>query len=138
VSRQRRLTSLDPEFTARITTKPPRALRGAPGVGDDGPRAVDAQDVFRGSARDAIKRLPQNANVSVTLALAACGLGDTSVAVRSNPALGRNRHSIELEGAFGRARIEVEASASEDNPKSSALASFRRNRDRRSSGIRRR
>ena len=113
------------EIVTRITTeKPPSALRGAPGLEQHEPSPVEAEDVFRGSARKAIERFPQNVNVSVTLALAAAGLDRTMVAIRSNPALSRNRHSIELEGAFGRARIEVEARPSSDNPNSSALAAY--------------
>ena len=107
----------------RITTeKPPHALRGAPGLREGEPSAVEVQDVFRGTAREAIQRFPQNVNVAVTLALAGQGLDRTMVIIRSNPALTRNRHVVELEGAFGRARVEVEADASQGNPKSSALA----------------
>jgi aspartate dehydrogenase len=113
------------ETAARITTeKPPAALKGAPGLAQREPSTTEPHDVFRGSAREAIARFPQNVNVAVTLALAAAGLDRTMVAVRSNPALSRNRHSIELEGAFGHARIEVEASPSPDNPRSSALAGY--------------
>ena len=113
------------EIMAQIRTeKPPAALIGAPGLVQFEAESTEARDVFRGSAREAIERFPQNVNVAVTLALAATGLDQTMVVVRSNPALSRNRHTIELEGAFGRARIEVEASASRDNPKSSALAAY--------------
>ena len=47
-----------------------------------------------------------------------------TIAIRSNPRLTRNRHSVVLEGAFGAARLEIEARPSPDNPQSSLLAAY--------------
>jgi len=105
------------------TEKPPRAFHGAPGVAarlsDDA-----VQEIYRGSAREAIARFPQNVNVVAALSLATTGLDDTTITIRSNPRLTNNRHTVTLEGAFGSARLEVEARPSPDNPKSSLLAAF--------------
>lgn len=108
---------------AMTTEKPPRAFGAAPGAA---PGDVDAEprELFRGSAREAIARFPQNVNVAVALGLATTGLDRTTIAIRSNPRLTRNRHSVVLEGAFGAARIEIEARPSPDNPQSSLLAAY--------------
>src|SRR5665213_1744906 len=102
------------------TEKPPRAFNGtAAETSDDAVR-----EIYRGSARDAIARFPQNVNVVAALSLATTGLDDTTITIRSNPQLTNNRHTVTLEGAFGSARLEVEARPSPDNPKSSLLAAF--------------
>ncbi|HEY5365831.1 MAG TPA: aspartate dehydrogenase domain-containing protein, partial [Casimicrobiaceae bacterium] len=102
------------------TEKPPRAFNGAAAeTSDDAVR-----EIYRGSAREAIARFPQNVNVVAALSLATTGLDDTTITIRSNPRLTNNRHTVTLEGAFGSARLEVEARPSPDNPKSSLLAAF--------------
>ena len=106
------------------TQKPPRALAGAPSLGGRPLPDDREQDVFRGSARAAIAAFPQNVNVAVALSLAGVGLDDTAITVTSKPGATRNRHIVELEGAFGYARIEIEARPSPDNPKSSLLAAY--------------
>jgi len=113
------------DVVAKITTEKSteailqRSAQAADGVRDAGPT-----DLFVGSAGDAIRRFPKNVNVAVTLSLALEDLDRATVVVRSNPALTRNRHCIELEGAFGRARIEIDAAPSSTIPRSSALASY--------------
>jgi aspartate dehydrogenase len=106
------------------TQKPPRALAGAPSLGGRALPEDREEDVFRGSAREAIAAFPQNVNVAVALSLAGVGLDHTAVTVTSKPGATRNRHIMELEGAFGSARIEIEARPSPDNPKSSLLAAY--------------
>ena len=106
------------------TRKPPRALIGAPILGDRKLPDDREEDVFRGSAREAIAAFPQNVNVAVALSLAGVGLDETTVTVSSTPGATRNRHIVELDGAFGSARIEIEARPSPENPKSSLLAAY--------------
>jgi aspartate dehydrogenase len=106
------------------TCKPPRALTGAPSLADESlPQDVE-RDVFRGTARQAIAAFPQNVNVAVALSLAGVGVDETTITVTSTPAATRNRHIVELQGAFGSARLEIEARPSPDNPKSSLLAAY--------------
>jgi predicted dinucleotide-utilizing enzyme len=88
------------------------------------PGATNASDIFAGSAKEAIRQLPKNVNVAVTLSLALGGFDRATITVRSNPALTQNRHCIELEGAFGGACVGIEAARAIDNPKSSALAAY--------------
>jgi aspartate dehydrogenase len=106
------------------TQKPPHALAGAPSQHGRVLSEDEEQEVFRGTARQAIAAFPQNVNVAVALSLAGTGLDETTVTVASKPGATRNRHIVELEGAFGAARLEIEARPSPDNPKSSLLAAY--------------
>jgi aspartate dehydrogenase len=100
----------------RLTTrKPPAAIAGVD------PGLKEAREVFRGPAREAAARYPQNLNVAATLALAGLGLDATEVVLVADPAAERNLHCIEIEAEAGRYRIELDNYPSPDNPKSSAL-----------------
>jgi aspartate dehydrogenase len=105
------------------TEKPPRAFGELPAVAD-GPDDDAVREVYRGSAREAIARFPKNVNVVVALGLATTGLDRTKIAIRSNPRLTSNRHVVMLDGAFGTARVEIEARPSPDHPQSSLLAAY--------------
>lgn len=103
--------------------KPPAGLEGAPHLeGKSLPRDREVP-VFEGSAREAIAAFPKNVNVAVALASATAGVDNTRVEVRSLPELTLNTHIITLEGAFGRARLEI-ASTPSETASSSALAAY--------------
>jgi aspartate dehydrogenase len=76
---------------------------------------------FRGSAREAAAKFPQNANVAATIALASLGLDRTRVLLGSDPHVSGPLGIIEAEGEFGRFNFEILALASPTNPKTSAL-----------------
>jgi aspartate dehydrogenase len=76
---------------------------------------------FRGSAREAAAKFPQNANVAATIALASLGLDRTRVLLGSDPHVSGPLGIIEAEGEFGRFNFEILALASSTNPKTSAL-----------------
>jgi aspartate dehydrogenase len=76
---------------------------------------------FRGSAREAAAKFPQNANVAATIALASLGLDRTRVLLGSDPHVSGPLGIIEAEGDFGRFNFEILALASPTNPKTSAL-----------------
>jgi aspartate dehydrogenase len=104
------------------TRKPPRGLAGAPGVAHlDLDRVGSEMLVFEGSAREACRAFPANVNVVAAVSLAGLGPDATRIRVYAVPGLGRNRHTVTAEGAFGRLRIEVENVPSE-NPRTGKLS----------------
>lgn len=116
-----RAASLHGRLQAAIANdKPPRSLQEAVSY----PLPEDREEpLFSGSAREAIARFPKNVNVAVATALATNGPGETQVTVASCPELSAPRHTIRLEGDFGRAVIQVEPKAGE-NQRSSTLAAY--------------
>lgn len=86
-------------------------------------QANDKQRVifFRGTAREAAKQFPKNANVAATIALASLGLDRTHVQLGSDPDVRGPLGLIEAEGEFGHFSFEILALASPTNPKTSAL-----------------
>lgn len=107
------------------TRKPPMSWSGAPGVDGIDLGAITAPTViFSGTAGEAAKAFPKNANVAAAVALAGIGLDETRVELIADPGVSRNIHRIEAEGGFGQLTVEVQAEPSPDNPKTSHLAAL--------------
>ena len=102
--------------------KPPHAWDGTPAQallqGEARTRRVE---FFAGSAREAARDYPQNANVGATIALASLGLDRTHVKLVSDPALAGPLGAIDASGAFGVFHFDILAYASPTNPKTSAI-----------------
>lgn len=107
-----------------ITEKSPESLNGAPFLKGRTLSKEESEEVFRGSASEAIKYFPENINVAVATALATKGVNDTEVVIKSIPGVLSNKHSIKSVGETVGVNIEIESKPSKDNPKSSTLAAY--------------
>ena len=106
-----------------ITTKPPAALEGA-NLAIDLKSIKEPITLFEGSARDAVRRFPQNINVAATLSLSGIGFDRTLVKIVVDPDATRNTHKIIVRGKFGKLSCEVDNVPSPTNPKTSYLAAL--------------
>lgn len=106
------------------TEKSPNSLNGAPFLEGRELSQDYIEQVFTGTAREAIEVFPKNINVSVATGLATTGVDNTNVVIRSVPGLKYNKHSIKLVGDTVKVIIEIESTPSPDNPKSSTLAAW--------------
>lgn len=116
--------ALDDNLQVSIQTeKPPKALADAPFLKNIHLSEEEAQPVFHGNAVDAIAAFPKNINVAVAVGLATVGSEQLSVSIISNPSLSTNQHTVELDGEFGHAKIQIMAKPS-SNAHSSKLAAY--------------
>lgn len=86
--------------------------------------AIDAPTTFfRGTARQAARRFPKNANLAATVALAGSGFEGTSVELVADPGSSANVGMIEAESRLGTMTVVISGTAS-SNPKTSASTAF--------------
>jgi aspartate dehydrogenase len=80
--------------------------------------------VFSGSAREAVQRFPETANIAALIALATIGFDGVEVEVRAEPAARAARHVISARGDAGTYRFEIENALSSRNLRTSAVTAF--------------
>ena len=108
-----------------VSTKPPEAWRGTPAEQLTDLGSLSAPTVvFQGSAGEAARLYPMNANVAATVALAGIGFEDTVVELVADPGSNENAGRIEAEGALGRLELELRGVPMPDSPKTSAITAF--------------
>ena len=107
------------------TTKPPKALEGAPYIVKNkiNLNTITTKTIiFEGSALEAVDAFPANINVAASLSIAGIGAEKTKVKIVADPNTGKNMHEIVVEGVFGKLTTSTENLPSPNNPKTSYLA----------------
>ena len=109
-------------YTSR---KPPLAWRGtaAERIIDLG-ALREPRRFFEGTAREAARRYPQNANVAATIALHGAGFETTLVRLVADPGVARNTHVVTMSAACADVEITIAGLPSPDNPKTSMTTGF--------------
>lgn len=98
-----------------VTTKPPESF---------GKKLSERTVLFKGTAREAVKKFPANINVAASISLAGLGFDETKVEIVADPVVTRISHKILAHGSFGRLRVEIENMPNPKNPGSSYMASL--------------
>ncbi|MDX8356478.1 aspartate dehydrogenase [Sphingopyxis terrae] len=110
---------------AYLGCKPPAAWQGSAAESLCDLSEITTRTVFfEGTAEEAARRFPKNANVAAAIALAGIGFDRTKVSLAADPAITCNSHNVTAQGAFGEFSITLHNNSLPDNPKTSLLAAM--------------
>jgi aspartate dehydrogenase len=122
------LGALRQQGISRVTytsIKPPHAWLGTPAEEVIDLRALtEPATFFRGSAREAARQFPKNANLAITVALAAGALEETVVTLVADPDATANIGIVEADAPAGQLRLDLRGPAAADNPRTSAVTAL--------------
>lgn len=113
------------DFCQLTTTKPPQGFKGNQYLLE---KKISLENLktkkvlFSGSVRDAVKKFPQNINVSAGLTFSIGNDKLLRVVIVADPNVETNIHHIEAKGAFGSLSMRFENNPCPDNAKTSYLA----------------
>lgn len=109
----------------RLTSrKPPASLADAPHVIEQGLDLAGLETalcIFSGTARDAARLFPANANVAATLSLAGLGPDATMVEIWADPQVSRITQWVHVVSDEAELRLEIYSNAMPDNPRTGSL-----------------
>lgn len=104
------------------STKPPASWKDTPA--EDAFRLDEltrATVIFSGTAAEAARLYPKNANLAAAVALAGLGLERTQVELVADPSIAENIGRIDAEGAYASLSVVVGGKSAADNPKTSQI-----------------
>ena len=105
--------------------KPPRAWAGSPAEQLLNLNTLNqAATFFQGTARDAARQYPKNANVAATVALATLGFDATRVELVADPGVSGNLHEIDANGKAGSISVRIDGKPDPGNPRTSMLTAY--------------